>query len=103
MTSIDEVIARYTVADPEGLKGALLNREDGMKDVLNLAGAQFGLYPFIVAEVLAQVGLGTPLSEEERTYIRQEFVAGMENLRAAIENGEQPPEQPPPPDDPAGV
>lgn len=100
MTTLDEVLANYTVTDPEGLKRALIAREDGMKDILSLAGAQFGLYPFIVAEVLAQVGLGSEPSEEERGYIRQQFTAGMEELQAQYRTGQQQPEPPPDPEMP---
>ena len=95
MTTIDEVLNNYTVTDQEGLRRALLAREDGMKDILTLAGAQFGLYPFIVAEVLAQVGLGTEPSEEERVYIRRAFEVGMEELRRQFESGETPNVPPP--------
>jgi hypothetical protein len=96
MTTIDEVLSNYTVTDPEGLRRALIAREDGMRDILTLAGAQFGLYPFIVAEVLAQVGLGSTPTEEERVYIRRAFDEGMEQLRTAYESG-QPVDPPPPP------
>lgn len=97
MTTLDEVLANYTVTDPEGLKRALVAREDGMRDILSLAGAQFGLFPAIVAEVLAQVGLGTEPSEEERDYIRTQFVALMEELQRQHREG-NPPEMPPDPD-----
>lgn len=79
--TIDEVLDNYTVTDQAGLKAALLNREDAIRDLLFLAGTQFGLFPFIVAEVIAEVGLGTPPVEEERTMIRNNFQNGMEELR----------------------
>jgi hypothetical protein len=59
----------------------LVAREDAIADSLRVAGAQFGLYPEIVAEVLAEVGLGSPVSEEERALIRANFVNLMERLR----------------------
>jgi hypothetical protein len=59
----------------------LTAREDFMADQLRAAGAQFGLYPEIVAEVLATVGIGTQPSPEERQIIRQNFVALMERLQ----------------------
>jgi hypothetical protein len=65
----------------EDLEAALLAREDAMRDALNLGGVQFGLYPFIVSEVLTTVGLGTPPSEEARAMIRTNFINGMEDLR----------------------
>jgi hypothetical protein len=62
---------------------SLVNREDAMAEVMFLAGMQFGLFPQIVAEVLAEVGLGTPKSDNERRMIRQSFTNLMEALRRA--------------------
>lgn len=59
---------------------ALQDREDNMADLLRLAGVQFGLFPEIVAKVLTDIGLGTPLSPEAREHINQQFVALMERL-----------------------
>ena len=59
----------------------LVAREDFIADQLRAAGAQFGMYPEIVAEVLAEVGLGSPLTTEERALIRANFVNLMERLR----------------------
>lgn len=69
------------------LTGALIAREDTMADAFRLAGMQFGLYPWIVAEVFADVGIGTPPSEQERQMIHQSFVAGMEELRRQFGQG----------------
>lgn len=74
-----------TSEDREALEAMLQAREDGIKDFLNLAGAQFGMYPFIVAEAITQSGLGTPLSEGERVAVRAAYVQGMQALEAAIE------------------
>lgn len=71
--------------NPETLMALLIAREDNMADHLRLAGAQFGLLPWIVAEVVAELGLGTPLSDEERQMVRQNFVNGMEELRRQAE------------------
>lgn len=87
--TINEVLNQYTVTDPEGLERALLSREDAIREMLFLAGQQFGLMPFIVAEVLATVGLGTPPPEDERVMIRQNFQRGMEEL---LRQQQQPPE-----------
>lgn len=65
----------------DNLEAALVAREDGIADVLRLAGQQFGLMPEIVAEVLAEVGLGTPPDEVTRDLIRTNYVALMERLQ----------------------
>jgi hypothetical protein len=72
---------------------SLVNREDAMAEIMFLAGMQFGLFPQIVAEVLAEVGLGTPKSDGEREMIRASFVNLMEQLRRA-QSGEGPMPQP---------
>lgn len=66
---------------PSRMERQLIDRENNMADMLRLAGQQFGLYPEIVAEVLASVGMGTQPSPEERQLIRNNFVALMERLR----------------------
>lgn len=77
------------VGDRDRLVAALTAREDALADVLRLAGVQFGLYPELVAEVLASVGLGTPPSPEMRELIRVNFTARMEQLRRDYEQGQQ--------------
>lgn len=67
----------------------LVNREDAMVGILHMAGVQFGLFPQIVAEVLAEVGLGTPRSDEEREMIRLSFNTLMEQIQRA-QSGEGP-------------
>lgn len=84
--SIADVLTHHGI-DPDSEVGArlhasLLNREEAKCDLLRLAGAQFGLYPQIVAQVLAEVGLGFPIPDEQRALIRQQFVALMEQLRS---------------------
>lgn len=59
----------------------LLDREDSMADMFRMAGLQFGLYPQIVAEVFAEVGIGTPIDETQRSMIRQQFNALMQELQ----------------------
>ena len=87
MSTIAEVVASSTVPAEEQavLVASLVEREAEVADRLRMAGLQFGLYPEIVAEVLAEVGMGHPVSEEERAMIRQQFVNLMTRLR-----GEQP-------------
>lgn len=88
MTTVHEIVSQHANATPEALVAALLAREDEMRDRLYLAGAQFGLFPFIVTEVLAEVGLGTPPSEAERAMIHHNFVAGMEDLQRQQREGQ---------------
>lgn len=88
MSEIGEVVDAHISTDADTrarLIGALTEREDNMADILRLAGMQFGMFPFIVAEVLAQVGLGTAPTEEARDMIRQSYISGMEELRRAQE------------------
>lgn len=66
---------------------ALTKREDDIADRLRLAGQQFGLYPEIVAEVLAEVGLGSPPTPEARQMIHDNFINLMERLRREHEGG----------------
>jgi len=94
--SVRETLAPFVVAETNNgatdwaaVEAALINREDAMAEVMHLAGAQFGLFPQIVAEVLAEVGLGTPKSDEEREMIRRSFHNLMEQLRRA-QSGEGP-------------
>ncbi len=71
------------------LERVLTEREDNIKDILLMAGVQFGLMGFVTAEVLAQVGLGTPPSEQERQLIRDSYINGMNELmRQQQEGGE---------------
>lgn len=67
-------------AQREALAALFEAREDAALDYMRLAGAQFGMYPFIVAKVLAQTGLGTPLSDQEQQAIHDAYVAGMNAL-----------------------
>jgi hypothetical protein len=90
MSAIEQmVLASYS--DGRWRRGdliaALTKREDEMADSLRLAATQFGLYPEIVAEVLAEVGLGTPPSPEARQMIHDNFVNLMERLRREHEQG----------------
>lgn len=73
-----EGLSEEQVAD---LTSNLVERENLMADMFRLAGIQFGLYPWIMAEVFADVGIGTPPDETTRAMIRTQFVHGMEELR----------------------
>ena len=99
MTSLNYVLGewnnRWTERDQldaktfTDLERVLTEREDNIKDILLMAGVQFGLMGFVTAEVLAQVGLGTPPSEQERQLIRDSYINGMNELmRQQQEGGE---------------
>jgi hypothetical protein len=66
---------------PEALVRALIDREDIMADMFRMAGIQFGLYPQIMAEVFAEVGIGSPISPEQRQMVRGQFLALMEEFQ----------------------
>jgi len=93
--SIAEIVARYNLpADQKtNLTAALVAREQGMADILRQAGMQFGLFPQIVAEVLAEVEMGEPIPEDQRVMVRQQFQGLMEQI-AAAQRGEGPMPQP---------
>jgi len=87
-TSVDQVLNQFDLSTQQriALRAALWEREDNIADTLRLAGVQFGLFPQIVAEVLAEVGVGTPISADQRELIRNQFNALMEQLRQQFEN-----------------
>jgi hypothetical protein len=76
-------------APPEVLIAALIEREEAIADVLRLAGVQFGLFPEIVAEVLAQVEMGRPISTTQRAMVHSNFHVLMERLRNEQQGGSQ--------------
>jgi hypothetical protein len=80
VSTIAELVERHG-GNTEALVGALQEREDNMRERLNMAGQQFGLMPFIVAAVLMDVGLGTPPSPEEEQLIRQNYINGVQAIR----------------------
>jgi hypothetical protein len=63
------------------LEVLLVDRENKMADQFRMAGMQFGMFPQIIAEVFAEVGIGSPIDETERTFIRAQFIALMEELQ----------------------
>jgi hypothetical protein len=66
------------------LRTLLLAREDEMATQARLYGQQFGMFPGIVAEVIAQIGLGTPPTTEERLIIHNNFHAAVEQIRRML-------------------
>lgn len=91
--SIADIVTRHyadpATPPPESLIASLMEREEAMADVLRQAGLQFGLFPQIVAEVLAQVEMGQPIPTEQRAMIHSQFHALMEQIGAA-QRGEGP-------------
>ena len=65
----------------------LMQREDQIAETLRVAGSQFGLFPEIVAEVLTEIGIGTPPDDTTREFIKQNFIARMQ----WIQQQQQPP------------
>lgn len=65
---------------PEALIHALREREDAIGDFLRQLGPQFGLYPEIVAECIAESGLGSPIPDDVRFIIHTQYVGLMERL-----------------------
>jgi hypothetical protein len=83
MMTVDYCLEQATqdgVVNPDVLRALLVAREDNMADHLRLAGAQFGMFPEIVAAVIADLGLGTPLADEQKAVIRQNFINKMREL-----------------------
>jgi hypothetical protein len=71
----------------EHLLAALTTREDNLAEAMHMAGQQFGLYPQIVSEVLAELEFGHPKSEQERAVIRHSFNNLMDELRQQQQGG----------------
>jgi len=65
----------------------LIAREDAIADALRMAGAQFGVYPEIVAKVLMDLELGTPPTPEVARMIQQQFIDLMERLQQQYRDG----------------
>lgn len=73
-------------APPEVLTARLVEREEQVADVLRLAGQSYGVLPQIMAEVFAQIRLGTPISTEQRALIHSQY----HRVIDAIHRGEDP-------------
>lgn len=85
MQNIDtilDMVEDLTQEQRVALRNLLLLREDNMADHFRLAAQQFGMYPEIVAEVVAAAGLGTPVSEEARRLIHANFIMLMRRLQS---------------------
>lgn len=92
LQTIDSVVAQALPDLSEhqraALTGALIERENQMADMFRLAGMQFGLFPQIVAEVFAEVGIGSPVDDTQRAMIRDQFVALMSQLEQQFREGQ---------------
>lgn len=76
---IGDTVADQMIAD-------LIQREDLIADMLRLAGSQLGTFPEFVAKVLADVGLGTPVTPEIQEHLNKQFAARMEWLQEQFRN-----------------
>lgn len=83
MMTVDFCIEQATidgVINDVVLRALLVAREDNVCDYLRLAAAQFGMFPELVAEIIAGIGIGTPLSAEERQIVRNNFIEKMRTI-----------------------
>jgi hypothetical protein len=97
---VAEVVSQYVPElPPEVLISALHEREDAIADFLRELGPRFGLYPEIVAECIAESGLGTPIPDDVRALIHAQYVGLMGRLAAEYRNNrpEGGPDLPPAP------
>jgi hypothetical protein len=91
MKSINETITEVTTEAgaqlPEetqaAIVAALLEREDEYLAAFHMAGAQFGVYPQIVAKVFTDLKFGTPVTDEAKALIDAQFNALMAQFREA--------------------
>lgn len=81
---IDQVVAlaRSNGLTDEQLVAALVEREELMADFLRTRGSQLGAMPAFVAEALAEIGMGRPLTSEHREYVHRQYHAVMDQLMA---------------------
>jgi hypothetical protein len=68
----------------------LRERERVIASDLMVIGTQWGMYPEIVAEAMAEVGLGGPMDEETRRLIHANFIRLMERIRTEFNEGGSP-------------
>lgn len=91
MDQIADIVRRH-VGEGEQAERLMLDlyrREDEVADTIREAGMLFGLHAPIVAEVLTNaVRLGTPVSEEARALVRQQFIEHINHLREQGEGGQ---------------
>jgi hypothetical protein len=86
--TVQVAVPTLTTEQRDALVTALTNREDMLAGLLHMAGAQFGLYPEIIAHVFADLGVGTPITDAHREMIRSQFNALMERLQREQQGGQ---------------
>lgn len=92
MSSIEEVVNQHMQhldAHRLPLIAALVAREQAMADQIRQAGMMFGLYPQIVAEVLAEIEMGEPITSAQRQMVHAQFNYLMSQIERA-QRGEGP-------------
>lgn len=88
VSTLAEVLDQFDLGGSrDALLEALYAREDELGDGMRIAGAQFGLYPSIVAKVLTDLGVGTPVADEMKAMIDFEFANTMAEIRRQWEEG----------------
>lgn len=87
MVTLEEILDSFQLETEvrDTLLARLRDREDGIADYLRLAGMQLGMMPGLVSGVIVNSTLGTPLGDEEKLLIAEQFNAAIEELRRAIE------------------
>jgi hypothetical protein len=64
----------------------LIHREDMIADMLRTAGTQLGAFPEFVAKVLADAGLGEPVTPEHHEYLNRQFALRLAWLQEQFRN-----------------
>lgn len=78
---VDHCLAEHTDDLRTALIEELISREQGIATTLSVIGIEnFGLHPEFIADVFAQLGVGEPLTTEERTMIHENAVRHMQEL-----------------------
>lgn len=75
MRTLAEVLTEHQVEPDSELGRALLERENEVADFLRTMGMTHGAFPEFVAAVLVESTLGTPVSDEEKALITQNYQA----------------------------
>lgn len=87
------VTAGMDEATKNTLVAALQEREDKIREDLHVIAMQLGTFPEFVAFAFAEVGLGTPPSEEAKEMLHRQFHERMNELQQQFaEAGMGPPE-----------
>lgn len=83
---VDHCLAVHT---GEGLRdylvSELVEREEAIAVFLRDQSVTWVLFPEVVAEMFSLVGLGEPISEQQRAFVHQQYLALIERLQAENE------------------